>query len=215
MHQEVEKYLKLANSYIDDVSAAIHPITELNPNTASELLRTLDLAEKQIEKAEIINPKAVIAYEVEGQARNLDIPTLRAAILLYRGIAKGFGLGERASATKSIEQSLALVENFPNAHFALGCIYAESGKKTEALQHLRRAVELAPENLEYQKFSDRIEHESAISLKAGAFRGSWKVILILGGLAIFPAFSSDINTAIFSAILFGVPAAIYWWWKSR
>ena len=106
------------------------------------------------------------------------------------------------------------------AHYAIGVIYADIGKKEDGLRHLRRAVELAPHNMEYRKTHDRLEHVSSVGLKLGAFKGSWKVLLILSGLALLGlvmAFGSsgDAGSGIFLFVLFGGITFAYWKVKSR
>jgi len=72
-------------------------------------------------------------------------------------------------------------------------IYSQTGNREDALRHLQRAVELAPDDIEYRKMLDRLENVSSFGLKERAFRGSrekrkilwsWIVAAIFGFISV-------------------------------
>jgi tetratricopeptide (TPR) repeat protein len=220
MQKNSNEALVLANSYLDDVTGLVHPISEISSEKASAILKTLKLANKQLDKAEQENRDARVSVKTtEGDEKEFSIPILRATSLMYEGLANGFGLGKKTAAVNLIERSLALVDNLPNAHYVLGLIYADLGQKAKALSALQRAAQLDPNNQEYRKTVDELEDMSTARLKLGAFQGSWKVMGALSGLTIIGVVSSlyqgQINVAVAFLVIFGVPAGMYWWWKSR
>lgn len=219
MGTEATGALKLANSYVDEVIKLIPNPFEIEPESMNEIITTLDLAAKQLDKAERLDPAVTVMHEIEAGATELDIKTTRSSILLYRGLAVGFGKGEKTAGAKLIEQAIALAPTgFANAHFALAVLYSDSGRKSEGMQHLRKAIELDPENIEFQKVLDRLENESGLKLRIAAFKGSWKVFLALCALAfvgLMLMFGKDAGAGFGNLILWGGIAAGYWWWKSR
>jgi tetratricopeptide (TPR) repeat protein len=201
--------LKLAHSYLVEVdNAEQHIIGDAGGST--NLIRQIDLAMKQIEKAEQLDSGAVF----EG----LDIAYFKAWALGDKGFIENVGLGKRASAISNLKKAIELCNDLHYNHHALGIIYAQTGEKAKALEHLKRAIELAPDNMEYRKDLDRIDNISGAGMKAVAFRGSWKALLILIGLAvlcIIMIFSGTVGGGILGLVLFGGSAAIYWRIKTR
>lgn len=219
MNMEAISALKLANSYLDEVVNMIPNPFQIEPGEVNEIIKTLDLASKQLDKAERLDPAVKVSHEVEAGVRELDSKTTRSSILLYKGLATGFGKGDKTAGAKLIEQCIALVPTgFANAHFALAILYADSGRKSDGIQHLRKAIELDPENIEYQKTLGRLENESGVKLRIAAFKGSWKVFLILCAISLvglLMAISGKDAGGFGTSFIFGGIAAVYWWWKSR
>lgn len=212
IHSEAIQSLNLADSYLKEVIGAIDQGLEKDETAGNELTHTIDLAMKQIDKAERIDAST--------QLDDIDIRHFRARAFGLRGIVEYRSFGKRSAAISSLKKSIELADNIDIAHYTIGIIYADTGKKEDGLRHLRKAVDLAPDDMEYRKTLDRLEHVSSVGLKVGAFRGSWKVILILCGLSLLgliKAFSSsgDTNVGIVWFILCGGIAFAYWMVKSR
>lgn len=212
VESEATQSLSLAASYLQEVQEAVDQGSERDEAGAIELLDTIDLAMKQIDKAERIDPSAEIDESLISQ--------FKAHAFGLRGTVEYNAFGKRSGAISSLRKSIEMDDSIHIAHYSIGVIYADCGKKEDGLRHLRRAVELASDNMEYRKTLDRLEHVSSVGLKLGAFRGSWKVFLILSGLALFGlyiAFHSggDAGTGIFLFILFGGITVAYWLVKSR
>jgi tetratricopeptide (TPR) repeat protein len=128
--------------------------------------------------------------------------------------------GKRSAAISNLKKSIELADNIDIAHYTIGVIYADTGKKEDGLRHLRKAVDLVPDDMDYRKTLDRLEHVSSVGLKVGAFRGSWKVILVLCGLSLLSLLglmmpSADTAVGIAAFMLFGGIALAYWVVKSR
>ena len=212
VESEATQSLKMAASYLQDVQEAVDQGLERDETGAIELIDTIDLAMKQIDKAERIDPSAEIDESLISQ--------FRAHAFGLRGTVEYNAFGKRSAAISSLKKSIEMDDNIHIAHYAIGVIYADCGKKEDSLRHLRKAVELAPDNMEYRKTLDRLEHVSSVGLKLGAFRGSWKVFLVLSGLSLLGlimAFSpgGDTGTGIFWFILFSGITVAYWMVKSR
>lgn len=166
MSRKAQEALKFANSCLDDVTEAIHPLERITAQAAPALLHSLDQARRSIGEAESIEPRTTIRGVTNGEEREIDIPTLKAAVLLYQGLIRVYGLGQNKAAARLMEESLRHVSNFPNAHFALGCVYADMGKTSEARKHLRIAIDLDPSNEEYQAIADTVSGRIAFSKDA-------------------------------------------------
>lgn len=241
MSGDALRSLMLVNSYIDEVQGEInrgfdslktevapgliktdhgvalsYPVGVLNAEVAQGLIKTLELAEKQLENAEKIDPTVVL----DGNS----ITTFKAQVFLQRGLVESYGLGKYSSAIKNIEKSISHLDNFPNSHYMLGLLYADAGKKADALVHLNRAAELDPDNIEFQKVIDYLENTSSVALKTSVaarkvaiFRGSWKILAVPIGLALIglimliqgQATAGTLNILFWGGIAFG-----YWKWKT-
>jgi len=203
--------LSMASSYLQEVQEAVDQGRERDEAAGIELIDTINLAVEQIDKAEG-DPSAEIDESLINQ--------FRAHAFGLRGTVEYNAFGKRPAAISSLKKSIEMDNSIDIAHYAIGVIYADIGKKEDGLRHLRRAVELAPDNMEYRKTLDRLEHVSSVGLKLGAFKGSWKVLLILSGLALLGlvmAFGSsgDAGSGIFLFVLFGGITFAYWKVKSR
>jgi tetratricopeptide (TPR) repeat protein len=160
---EAAKALRLANSFIDDVSAAVEPFDQLDPQQAPEILENIRLALKQIDKAARLAPGAVIVDETPQGERALNVSILRGACLMYQGLTEAFALNDLTKAARTLEAALACAPKFANAHYALAYIYADLNKRQESLEHARRALELDSENIEYQKIAEKLSSGAAFA----------------------------------------------------
>ena len=207
--QEAVQCLNLAQSYLVEVEDSVDNI-EGNETLAHQMLNTIKLAMKQIDKAEEIDPAA----HLDG----VDIAFLKAQAFSEKGIVQNLGLGKRAAAITSLQKSIECCEDRAVSHYVMGGMYAESGDKSQAIRHLKRAVELEPDNMEYRKLLDRAENVSGFGLKASAFHGSWKTLLILGGLSfigLIMLLAGQVGGGFFFLLVFGGAAFGYWKMKSR
>jgi len=103
--------------------------------------------------------------------------------------------------------------------------FANTARKHEALQHLRRAVELAPDDLGCRKMLDRIQGTSSLVLRLRAFRGSWGCLSVLGLLGaisltmVFVAIGQGelrmMAGMLVNVTFWGGLAYLYWRLKSR
>ena len=208
--------LKLANSYLDEVVELIPNPFDIQPESVNDIIEALDLASKQLDKAEKLDPEVTVPHEVESGTTELDVKTTRTSIYFYRGLTVGFGKGEAAAGAKLIEQGIAIMPvGFANAHFALAILYADSGRKSDGVQHLRKAIELEPDNMEFQKMLGRLENKSEPKLWIASFRGSMKVFFTLCAMAFFGLIVMFMNTSagFMIFLLFGGVAGWYWRWK--
>lgn len=208
-NNEAIQSLKLADSYLNEVMESLEHI-EGNESLGRDMLNTIGLSVKQLDKAEQLDPSA----HIDG----LDINYLRANAFGIRGAIESDALGKRSVAISSLKKSIDLCDDIDISHYTIGAIYANTGNKEEAIKHLRRAVELNPDNMEYRKLLDRLGNVSGVGMKVGAFRGSWKVILVLSGLSLvglIMAASGEAGAGIFNFLFWGAIAFIYWKVKSK
>ncbi len=204
--------LKIAFSYLRDIIDSAGIISEISPNQAKDILKTIKLANKKLNNAEKENPNATaVIKDDENNQFELEIPKLRAGLLFYEGVVRGYGLGERSVAVEKIKQSIALKEDDSNSHANLGMFYADLGQKTKAIASIKRAIELDPNNMDLKKILDELENTSTFIFKTKAFSGSWKVFLAFLALSIVSFLMG--NYIVF--IIFGSIAGYYWVWKSK
>ena len=206
--QEALQCVRLADSYLKDVENVVDQI-EGDEERSYELLRTLELALKQLDKAEQMD--STVTFE------KVDIPHFKGCALAYRGYIENVGLGKRSKAIATLKRAIETCEDVAEAHHGLGLIYSQTGGKEVGLRHLKRAVELEPENLDYRKDLDRLENVSSAVLKFGAFRGSWKVLLVLAGIFVLGLLivGDSAQGGVFLMLSSLVIGIIYWMLKSR
>ncbi len=85
MEDEAVIALATANSFIEDIIGTMNRVGNDAdfPNYAPELLNTVALAAKQIQKAEGIDATAVLSAELnDDTSRDFTIPQLKAILLL-------------------------------------------------------------------------------------------------------------------------------------
>ena len=169
--------LELAETYLSEVDLNIKNLHETgDQGQASEYLRNVDLAWRQIGLAEEENPDATF--------NDIGIDGFKAWALLNRGIVKNIGLGKRVEALQDLEASLEHKE-LSTARWGIGLINADMGQKDAAIYNLQKAVELEPDSVQYRRDLDEIEQTSALALHMKSFQGSWKVLGVLSFLTIF------------------------------
>ncbi len=207
--KEVEQAIKLGYSYNDEVTDALNANLEGNEQLAYELIKSLDLALKQFKKADDLEPGISLD---DGK----NTITGKAFALGLKGVVQNMGLGKRAEAVKNLEKSLEITDDIASVHQSIGLIYADSGNKEKGLFHLKKAVELDPDDIESRKTLDRLENVSQAALKYSSFRGSKKVLLIWGALTLLALiFAFQEPNQFITFFIFGAITFLYWRAKTK
>ena len=207
--KEVEQAIKLGYSYNDEVTDALNANLEGNEQLAYQLIKNCDLALKQFKKADDLEPGV---YLEDGK----NTITGKAFAIGLKGVVQNMGLGKRGEAIKNLEKSLEITDDIASVHYSLGLIFADSGNKDKGLLHLRKAVELDPDDIESRKTLDRLENVSQAALKYSSFRGSKKVLLIWGGLTLVGLIYSFSDPGMWpGTLIFGAITFFYWRSKTK
>ena len=208
-NKEAVQSIKLGYSYNDEVLDTLDERLTGNEELAYQLIRNLDLALKQFTKADELEPDLVLE---DGS----NTKTGKAFSFALKGVVQNMGLGKRSQAISNLKKSIEICDDIGVAHHSIGLIYAESGDKEKGFEHLRKAVELEPNNIEYKKNLDRLENVSGFAMKYSSFRGSKKVLLIWSGLTLISLIAgfSDPNGFI-AFVIFGAITFLYWRVKTR
>src|ERR1700674_4055179 len=142
----------------------------------AELVRDLELATSEMEKAVSLDP----AVSIETEDGPFNGTNLRAAIwLLYGQIEMCWGTLQMAR--QHLEYSLKVFE-LPETEFMLGAVCESQFQPTPAIQYYERYLELAP-NGEFSVAALRAAHNLRNYRKR--FRGDW-TLLILSLVLCFP-----------------------------
>ena len=208
-NKEAEQAIKLGNSYTDEVLDALNDNLTGNEQFAYQLLETLKLALKQFEKADNLEPGLFLEDDS-------NTTTGKAFAWGLKGIVQNMGLGKRSEAIKNLEKSIEISDDIAFIHHSLGLIYAESGNKEKGLTHIKKAVELNPDDIDFRKTLDRLENVSQAALKYSSFRGSKKVLLIWGGLTLIGLILSFSDSGMWpGTLIFGAITFLYWRIKTK
>jgi len=156
--------LRLSRSYLEEVEQRFDQLESGDTSLVQQLDRTLELAKRQIELAEQLDPNVAID--------EYNLPEARLKYHYWKAGIESSSRKNNAAAIEHLKSALAIDESFAPTHFMLALCYAATGRKSDALTHSRRAVELDPENMEYRKTLDRLENVSGAALQLGTFRGS-------------------------------------------
>ncbi len=211
-NNEAIQALKLGFSYQDDVLEQLdNGNVRGNYELSSKLIRDLKSSLKNIEKAESIDPKAELD---DGRG----IIAGKALSIGFMGCIEFEGHEEREKAIKLLKEALDLHDEIALFHAELGMIYANQGKKQLAVDHLKQAIELEPENMEYRKRLDKLEDCSESALKTRAFKGNPIALLVWFGLAIIlliAGFNTSDPIGLIGGIICGGIGFLYWKAKSK
>lgn len=154
--------LRRANQHLDLVIALMPNPFAIEEDLLPEILSTLAMAKRELDEAEDADAAVTATFEVEAGERELDVQTTRSALLLYFGMASGFGAGDTAAGAAMIEECIALAPApFANAHYALAIMYGDSGRPADGLKEVRKAIELDPDNEDYWELLSVIENDCA------------------------------------------------------
>jgi len=173
--------LRTANSYLDEVVAmggSINKVSSLSRGDASAALKTLDLAERQLQTAESTSEPS------ESTEIGESVRLARVTSLMCQGMILGITMGNRIESVRLIEQSISLEGSFPMSHYCLGLMRVELGQREGAIEALKRAVALDPNNLDYTKTLDRVQNESNFAIAMHSFRGSKPLLGCLSIMAV-------------------------------
>jgi len=175
--------LELAKSYVDDMSALVYPVSEIDEGKAREVERLAGLARKQIEK--------VVSSREPGVADHVQLLDL--TIRELEGFALAFGRNKFSQGANLIESVVAdfeklsksrgSTETIPQNYRALGIIYMAMGRKYRAVNFFRRAVEAAPDDIDYRRALDEAENENAVLVFARSPQGKLAVNVVAWLLA--------------------------------
>jgi tetratricopeptide (TPR) repeat protein len=177
-----------------------------------ELHRNLDLASRELEAAAKVDADACL--EIEGD-REISYQGLLATLERARGDVE-FTSGNVAGAIRHYEDSVSKYEH-GETYYILGLAYEAAVQPGKALQAFDKANKLQPDDetgVEALKNAERLKSKM---IMGGWFVGSWKVVLILGGLAALGLFiiGRDPASGITWVVLWGGILALYWWRKWR
>lgn len=156
--------MQLANAYIDEVRDQSAPGFD-EEHLRKHQLNTLSLAAKQLDRAEALDPDAVLEGEdKDGVTFRYSVNELKSEAMLIEGLTHQIYDTKRA--VRALTRATELNLNSPNAFFVLGLVHATNHNKQRAVQALSRAVALDPGNLSYRKELNRIENMTAAEIAA-------------------------------------------------
>lgn len=154
--------LAVAYSFITDCVAMMERVAHSDnfPQYAPEALNTISLAAKQIQVAEKLNPNAVLSIELpDGTDHEFSIPHLKAVLLAQEGMVH-VQSGNYKKAVPILETATTLDPVNPHCWHWLGLAHGHQLNKGPAINAYEKAIELAPDNLEYRKNLERIKNIS-------------------------------------------------------
>ena len=143
--QNAEYHFVLGNAFlhrgdVEDGIASLTKAGELNPGSA-EIFATLGDTYQKITKFH----EALNAYQ---RATVIEPDNVNHTICA--GLYAIF-TGQHETASEYLEQALEKNSVIPQIHYGLGVIKAETGNKKEAVKFMHKALELDPENPEYNR----------------------------------------------------------------
>lgn len=207
----------LAWSYLEEAHDEFKTSVDLQ-QTASNALKRLSLAARQLEKAHVLDPAASIdTTDRHGDPYTPSQDELRAEMLRMEGISHQL-LDKPKRAIAVLKKAVSYDPDNPEIHTRLADAYRALGRKTDALKSARVAVELDPDNLEYLKQVDEIENTSGAAANIAAFKGSWillGIFLFVGITAVYIilAHSEFTTHLVGNAIVWLGLAFAYWRWR--
>lgn len=123
--------LYLARQKMDELRQEIAPVTEITWRQAvdaigkiADIYGLIELAEDSAEKGG------------RGEGRK-EIRKFKASVLLYEALIRGIGLGQKKIALDRMNRALELEPDYANAHFVLGLMDLDLGRRKRAEARLR------------------------------------------------------------------------------
>lgn len=234
--KEFERNLKVAWSCFHDVESKVEAISgakdaadkEVNEGTfrgtmamtalqgrlEKEFHDNLDIAWKSALKASEIDDSAYI--EIDGSPVTPSV--VLAGVCGLRGDLQ-FAFAKWDEAVAYYNQGLQYLPGLPNFYYNIGSAYTNKHQPPLAIQAFEKAVELDPTGHIGIEASKLIEKLKSGSVGKKEFTGSWKVVLILGGLVLISLFGisigRDTGTGIMSLLFWGGILALYLWRKIK
>lgn len=181
-----ERAMKLARAYIAEEKDASAALTD--PLVARALLEASTLAARQLAIAEKNDPRALLTTTVDDEEIQFTLHQLKAQALHLEGMARYIDNPKKS--LRIIRRAIDLDPSYSMYHFTYGLLGTEHDYRG-AIRALQCAVDLQPENIEYEKALFRAHNISpGERMIAGTFKaakttarlGRW--LLILGALAI-------------------------------
>jgi tetratricopeptide (TPR) repeat protein len=183
-----EEALKLAAAYLDDEDHASGALTD--PTAASRLLQVATLAAKQLTIAERNDPAAAYTTTVDDVEIRRTIDQLKAQALHFEGMARYADNPRKA--LRIIRRAIALDPSFPLYHYIYGLLAREHDWHG-AINALKTAVDLQPDNIEFKKLLFETQNISGGErMIAGTFKAArntarlarWLVVLTVVGIIV-------------------------------
>jgi hypothetical protein len=188
MNQEAVRELRIAVNYLDELSEDV-------PNerivARHKILSTISAATKHLDRARTIDPDCFIEVPVpDGEG------TLKTTVDHVCGRAlwwEGFALnrfdddkGSAKQAVKALQQAVAY-NDFPSYHTELARALQRLGNRKQADVHIKRALELDPDDMEAHKMADGMLGGPPIDRSSGfpLFELSFMNIVALIGVGLF------------------------------
>jgi len=216
--------LELAKSYLDELGEKLDLLESGDKSLIEEFARSLDLALEQIQLTEQNDP--TVSWE------NYDLNDAKWDYNFLKGDLEFFK-GNYNGAISYLEQALKIIPHSlasSHIHAILSSCYWNIGNKKDAIENIKRAIELDPENkelrIEYKKELNRmISASEAISSfplaeendkKKSAKKSIYISIVwaVLGSICAFICLKSEPRES--PLLIFGsayVFWATYWGWK--
>jgi len=167
MTKDAEQAIRLGYSYIEKINDipddSINDNLTGNEQVAQQMIKTLKLALQKFDEADTLSPDLILDD-------NKSTKEGRAIAYCSIGMAQ-LELGLKSEAINNLKKGVDVVDNDEvNAtyHYNLSYLYADSDNDEE-LYHLKKAVELAPNNIEFRKTLNRLEDISTVTKKGGCF----------------------------------------------
>jgi tetratricopeptide (TPR) repeat protein len=154
--------MELAMAYIEEVRAADSPGVD-DEDMRKAQLNTLSLATKQIERAEKLDPDAILEGEdKDGLPFRISVTEMKAEALFLEGVTHH--VFDLKRSIPALVKATALNPNDPRPFYVLGVTHAANRNKKRAVAALERAVALDPKNLQYRKELNRVENMTAAEI---------------------------------------------------
>lgn len=219
MNNEAKSALQLANSYLDDAENVAPDPSQIHENNGPELMRLVDLAAKQIAKAQKADPTLIGISKSTTDVDGIDFASAAARTLVLKACAIGFGQNKKTEGVKLFRQALEIcpIEYAP-LHAYLASLLTGLGKRDEAILHAKKAIEIEPDEIGHKKLLDQIEGESKLSLVIGAFQGSRRFLFAMGTIAfigVIVLFNGAVGLGLLLIAFGSGVGALYWVQKSK
>jgi tetratricopeptide (TPR) repeat protein len=232
--QEFERRLKVAWSCLKDVEKKVNEIREakdardraskegpfrgaiamaaLQGRLQREFDESLDLAWNSATQASDIRADGFV--EVDDLEINPRV--VFAGVCGLRGDLK-FALERWDEAARFYSDALRYGPDNPVYHYNLAATYTNKHDPAAAIQQFEKVIGLDPTGdfgIEATKNLDKLK---AGKLGQKSFSGSWKVVVVLGGLTLMSLFllGKDLSAGMVNLFFWGGILALYWWRKFK
>lgn len=234
--KEFERHLRVAWSSLRDVESKVEVIRdakdagdrEVNEGTfrgtmdkaalqgrlEREFRENLDIAWRSALKASEIDPNGSV--QIDG--RILTPSSVFAGVCGLQGDLQ-FALAKWDEAVVFYNQALQYSPGDENCYYNIAAAYTNKHQPQLAIQAFEKVVELDPDGHFGIEATKAIEKLKSGALGKKGFTGSWKVVLVLGGLVLISligiSVSQDTWTGVMSLLFWGGILALYLWRKIK